>query len=93
MMILPATLSDVGSMISLAMNVIRQKESSNGRAGEGLVLILSAKIVVPQSPSLEESSLQIIAGSAHVIMRRLKSKSYRNRIFRSLEKLWTSVQQ
>ena len=30
MMILPATLSDVGSMISLAMNVIRQKESRNG---------------------------------------------------------------
>src|SRR5687768_14012458 len=29
-MILPATLSDVGSMISLAMNVIRQKGSSNG---------------------------------------------------------------
>jgi regulator of protease activity HflC (stomatin/prohibitin superfamily) len=31
-MILPATLSDVGSMISLAMNVIRQKGSSNGAA-------------------------------------------------------------
>jgi regulator of protease activity HflC (stomatin/prohibitin superfamily) len=29
-MILPATLSDVGSMISLAMNVIKQKGSSNG---------------------------------------------------------------
>ncbi len=29
-MILPATLSDVGSMISLAMNVIRQKGSNNG---------------------------------------------------------------
>ena len=29
-MILPATLSDVGSMISLAMNVIRQKGNSNG---------------------------------------------------------------
>jgi hypothetical protein len=29
-MILPATLSDVGSMISLAMNVIKQKGSNNG---------------------------------------------------------------
>jgi regulator of protease activity HflC (stomatin/prohibitin superfamily) len=29
-MILPATLSDVGSMISLAMNVIRQQGSNNG---------------------------------------------------------------
>jgi len=29
-MILPATLSDVGSMIALAMNVIRQKGRSNG---------------------------------------------------------------
>ncbi len=31
MMILPATLSDVGSMISLAMNVIRQRKAGTAR--------------------------------------------------------------
>jgi|SoiMethySBSTD1v2_1073268.scaffolds.fasta_scaffold2087545_1 hypothetical protein len=34
-MILPATLSDIGSMISLAMNVIRQKGTSNGAPEKG----------------------------------------------------------
>jgi hypothetical protein len=33
-MILPVTLSDVGSMISLAMNVIKQQGSNNGAAAK-----------------------------------------------------------
>jgi hypothetical protein len=34
-LILPATLSDVGSMISLAMNVIKQQGSASGGAAKG----------------------------------------------------------